>query len=309
MPKGSTTGRRSSRRRRRPWPRRPKRSATGRLAACRTTCAGRSRPGVRPRPAASSLFGEPSLWSSAFVRDAQFAAAAVAERPRDRAATDTREPGRGRCPGRPRDGHGRLPGVGHRRAVPRLRRRQGPGLPARTQPGRPGRGGPRRGRRDRRRSRRPGRRRAPPERTRVHPHRLPEASRRDLPASPRCPLPGRPPDLADPVLRRRSRAAHRPGHWPGTARSSIQPHSCRWAACRSRSTRNNSPPRSCYPTATPSASSATTDRAGSSSIARAGDSAVAAGVVPAPRRRATSSMRRPHGLHGARRRGQADRPR
>ena len=50
-----------------------------------TTSAGRSRPGVRPRPSVSSLFGEPSLWSSSFVRDAQFAATAVADRSRDRA--------------------------------------------------------------------------------------------------------------------------------------------------------------------------------------------------------------------------------
>jgi tetratricopeptide (TPR) repeat protein len=44
-------------------------------------------------PAVSSLFGEPSLWSPAFVRDAQFAAA-ITSRSRDRAATAGRGPRR-----------------------------------------------------------------------------------------------------------------------------------------------------------------------------------------------------------------------
>ncbi len=43
-------------------------------------------------PSVSALFGEPSLWSSAFVRDAQFAASAVAARSRDRSAAPGRNP-------------------------------------------------------------------------------------------------------------------------------------------------------------------------------------------------------------------------
>ncbi len=92
MPRRSTTGWRSSRPLRRPWPRRPTRCATGALRTLAHHLRRQVEAGCPATPSVSALFGEPSLWSSAFVRDAQFAASAVAGRSRDRAATPARNP-------------------------------------------------------------------------------------------------------------------------------------------------------------------------------------------------------------------------
>ena len=95
-----------------------------------TSSAWQVQAGGPPASAVSSLFSVPSLWTSSFVRDAQFAAASSADRARHagRSRLDRFEPrAPGRSPGRtPRAGRGDLPGVVHGRALPRLRRRQDP---------------------------------------------------------------------------------------------------------------------------------------------------------------------------------------